>query len=371
MGNRIFGSIRKLPSGHYKGRYMRDGIYYSTPATKTKRETQNLLDVVHSQIVLGTWQPPTKNTDIYKTSAGVTCAELVQGFYRKLDEEDMSPNTKRSYRSTLTAHFLPKYGTCKVRDITQKDIQKLIDKLKTRYAPTTVNNIRRTISTFFTYAQEQEIIETNPTVGVKVPSKTRGHTVHQPVALTAEELSELLEVIPKHLRLFFALGSWCALRYSEIACLTKNDIDLKYWTVTVDKGVKRDVGGRLVVGTPKSKAGYRTITIPENIHDLVEQHLARLPKRERLLFPNPSNPYGFYSDRYIRSVLREALQTVGFAPMRFHDLRHTGLTLYGRAGATLADLMYRAGHTSADTVMIYQQSSLRRDAQLANRMGSL
>ena len=55
--------------------------------------------------------------------------------------------------------------------------------------------------------------------------------------------------------------------------------------------------------------------------------------------------------------------------MRFHDLRHTGMTLYGQAGATLADLMRRGGHTSPDTVMIYQHSNRRRDLELAQRMG--
>ena len=45
------------------------------------------------------------------------------------------------------------------------------------------------------------------------------------------------------------------------------------------------------------------------------------------------------------------------------------MTLYGQAGATLADLMRRGGHTSPDTVMIYQHSNRRRDLELAQRMG--
>lgn len=39
--------------------------------------------------------------------------------------------------------------------------------------------------------------------------------------------------------------------------------------------------------------------------------------------------------------------------MQVYDLRRTGLTLYGQAGATIADLMARAGHTNAETVIIY------------------
>ena len=66
---------------------------------------------------------------------------------------------------------------------------------------------------------------------------------------------------------------------------------------------------------------------------------------------------------------REAALAAGIPAVTVHELRHTGLTLYGQAGATLADLMARAGHTSAETVMIYQHSSADRDRELAARMG--
>lgn len=365
---RLFGTIRKLPSGNYKGRYMVDGTYYSTPTTKTKRETQTALDVIHSQIVLGTWTPPEPKRQ-KRLKNVTTCADLAEPFYLKLDEEDMSPNTKRSYRSTLSAHFLSIFADTEPDKITGEDIQALLDRLKRRYTATTVNNVRRTISTFFNFAKENGLVKANPVTGVKGPSSVKSKRVHKPVALTVPELVRLIDAVPDELRLFFAFGSWCALRYSEIACLNTTDIDVRAWTVTVSKGVKRDVGGELVVGPPKSQAGYRTIAIPKNIRELVKAHLAEFVDDSGLLFHNPRNPYGFYSDRHIRSVLAQALDEVGLPSMRFHDLRHTGLTLYGQAGATLADLMYRAGHTSADTVMIYQQSSLRRDAQLANRMG--
>ncbi|MDO5701320.1 MAG: tyrosine-type recombinase/integrase [Bowdeniella nasicola] len=58
----------------------------------------------------------------------------------------------------------------------------------------------------------------------------------------------------------------------------------------------------------------------------------------------------------------------GVPEVGLHELRHTGLTLYGQAGATLADLMARAGHADVETVMIYQHSSRVRDRELADRM---
>lgn len=364
---RLFGAIQKLPSGNYRGRYRKDGKEYYTPTTKTKRETQNLLDITHAQILYGQWTPPKPNKTNNKPDT--TCQTLATQFYKKLDTENASPNTKRSYRSTLNAHFLPAYGNTPPKEVTQENIQDLLDQLKTSYAPASVVNIRRTLNTFFNYAKECALIETNPVEGVKTPSLARNKPKHTPTALTASELNKLLDTVPEELRLFFALGSWCALRYSEIACLTVTDINIRDWTVSVSKGVKRDVGGALVVGVPKSRAGYRVITIPPRIRPIVEKHLSHYVDASGLLFHNPENPYGFYSDRFIRRILADSLGSLGLPVMRFHDLRHTGLTLYGQAGATLADLMYRAGHSSPDTVMIYQRATLDRDRELTERMG--
>jgi integrase len=54
-----------------------------------------------------------------------------------------------------------------------------------------------------------------------------------------------------------------------------------------------------------------------------------------------------------------------------HDLRHTGLTLAAQSGATLAEVMRRAGHSSSRAVMIHQHGAERRDAQVAARLGRL
>lgn len=63
------------------------------------------------------------------------------------------------------------------------------------------------------------------------------------------------------------------------------------------------------------------------------------------------------------------MKSLGLEGLRFHDLRHTGLTLAGEAGATLAELMARAGHSDVGAAMIYQHASLERDRALAAKLG--
>ena len=53
---------------------------------------------------------------------------------------------------------------------------------------------------------------------------------------------------------------------------------------------------------------------------------------------------------------------------RFHDLRHTGLTLFAQEGATQAELMRRGGHSDMRIVLRYQHATMTRDRELACRM---
>ena len=57
--------------------------------------------------------------------------------------------------------------------------------------------------------------------------------------------------------------------------------------------------------------------------------------------------------------------------MHFHDLRHAGLTLSAQAGATLAEVMRRAGHSSSAAALRYQHAADRRDAVIAARLTDL
>ena len=66
-----------------------------------------------------------------------------------------------------------------------------------------------------------------------------------------------------------------------------------------------------------------------------------------------------------------ARREAGRPDLRFHDLRHTGLTLAAHAGATLADLMNRAGHKSVTAAQVYMHAAEGRDAEIAARMSEL
>ncbi len=62
---------------------------------------------------------------------------------------------------------------------------------------------------------------------------------------------------------------------------------------------------------------------------------------------------------------------VGLPTAHFHDLRHAGLTLSAQSGATLAEVMRRAGHSSSAAAIRYQHAADRRDAEIAARLSAM
>jgi integrase len=54
--------------------------------------------------------------------------------------------------------------------------------------------------------------------------------------------------------------------------------------------------------------------------------------------------------------------------IHFHDLRHTGNTLAGEAGASLRELMDRMGHSTTRAALIYQHRTSLRDKTIADEI---
>lgn len=368
-GRRRFGSITVMSDGSYRGRYRVRGKDYYTPRKRTTRAVQADLTKAEAAILDGTWAPPVPRRQRSAAAARLPSGPLfVEEFgevwLAQLEEAGRSPNTLRSYRSNLNAHIVPALGHRRLRDLTDADVEALYGRMA-NHAPGTRNSVGRTLSAMLSAAPEGD----RPARKLKILSGTggRGRTVERR-ALTADELDAVVAGTRGRLRAAVALAGWCSLRSGEVSGLRRRDIDVGAWTVSVSRAVKRDGSGRPVVGPPKSEAGYRTISIPPRAQDVIAAHLEHVPDDpDALLFPGSWG--GYVSDRVLRAAVQAGAEAAGVASVTVHELRHTGLTLYGQAGATLADLMARAGHTSAETVMIYQHSSAVRDRELAARMG--
>lgn len=173
------------------------------------------------------------------------------------------------------------------------------------------------------------------------------------------------------LRALVLLAGFAGLRPGELFALRRNDIDLVHQLVAVDESAP-EVGGRRVLGPPKSEAGRRLIAIPEPIMQDIEIHLDRFvgPEPEDWVFTGPrGSPMG---ESYLSAHFRKAIAAVPGAPagLRVYDLRHHAATLTAQVpGVTTKELMARIGHSSPRAALIYQHATAERDNRIADALG--
>ncbi|MFI0448027.1 tyrosine-type recombinase/integrase [Actinomadura sp. 6N118] len=129
----------------------------------------------------------------------------------------------------------------------------------------------------------------------------------------------------------------------------------------------------MVLGPPKSRAGLRTVAIPDAIIPDLVAHLTKYTKQgpDALVFTGikggPLRRSGF--NKITR--WKYAVELLGVPGLHFHDLRHTGNTLAADMGVSLKNLMARMGHDNERAALRYQQRSSRADRQIADGLNAL
>jgi integrase len=149
-------------------------------------------------------------------------------------------------------------------------------------------------------------------------------------------------------RLLILLLAYTGLRWGEATALRVCDIDLDRRRVDVRRAFS-DVGGRVILGTPKSHQ-YRTVPLPRFL--AVELATAVVGKHaDELVFTAPGGSV-LRLPNWRRSVFIPARRRAGLNDrFRVHDLRHTAASLIIQAGYPPKMLQEIMGHASIITTL--------------------
>ena len=364
---RYFGSIRQLASGRYQARYTGpDGRAYTaqTPQGKpltfgTKQDAAGWLSLRQSEVLRGAWLPPAA-----AAAAPVTLAAYAAAW---LAGRDLADRTREDYAQVLRDHIAPAFGETAVAAITPALVREWYGHLKDATGPTMRARAYGLLRTILNTAVADEVIAANP-CRVRGGGSVRRAKQIRPAGL--HELETLVQAMPPRYRLMVLFAAWCALRFGELAELRRADIDVTNGVIRVRRGVVRVRGGRKVKD-PKSHAGKRDVAIPPHLIPAVRDHLREhVPvRRDALVFPAASG--GHMAPATLYRVYYPAREAAGRKDLRFHDLRHTGATYAATAGATLAELMARLGHSTAGAAMRYQHAAADRDKVIAAALSEL
>jgi len=372
MGRASTGYIRDLNKGlargekkhplPYRARVTRPNGKRIVKSFQTKADAQAWVNARLVENNDGTWQKVVTDSTVTTSFSDFAERWLAN---RKVKGRSIKPRTRAGYRDLLDRFILPEFGRQPVNLIDREGVEKWYDKTAVD-TPTYRARAYSLLRTILHAAVEDGYLATNP---ARIRGAGQTERKHHVQPATLDELALLSEAMPPRYRLLIELAAWCALRFGELTELRRADVDTREGVLRVRRAVSL-VDGKFVVGTPKSVAGERDVAIPPHLLPLVREHLLGFtaPGPDGLLFPARGDSSEHLRQSSLARVFYPARVKAGRPDLRFHDLRHTGAVYAAMAGATLAELMGRLGHSTSQAALRYQHAAQGRDAVIAARL---
>lgn len=361
-GKRQFGSLRKLPSGRWQARYSHPvtNALIAAPSTfATKAEAARWIAGVETDLARANWQDPSR--------ASVTLSAYAADWLdtRRVRGLPLAPSTMSTYRKRLSQVIEPALGRKPLSKISPADVRSWHAEAS-KVGTTTAAQAYRLLHAILATATVDGLLSRNPCL-----VKGASHPVSAERPLVDRSQVEALALgMPEHLRAFVLLAFWGGLRLGELLALELRDVDLDSASGTGSVRIERqqqDVDRQTLVSAPKA-GSVRTVHLPQPaVHAMalhIETRGPRPPCDRVFVRSDGSNLRAFDVHRY----WRRSRDAVGLPQLHVHDLRHAGLTLAAQSGATLAEVMRRAGHSTSRAALIYQHGAEDRDREVAERM---
>lgn len=362
---RGFGQITKLPSGRYRARYTGpDGLRHSARYTFETREDAEAWLAAERRLLTDPerdWTPPKdRDTALRKP---LTFGEYAEKW---LEGRRLEVRTRALYRSLLDRIILPTFRDVPLKRITSEAVRDWYATTP-RDRPTQRAHAYGLLRTILATATDDELIPRNPANIRGAGSAKRVRKIEPP---TAQEVGAIAAAMPEKYRALVLLTTYCALRFGEAAELRRGDVNTKTGVLQVRRAMVK-LAGQTVVKRPKTEAGVRDVAIPPHLLPIVREHLLKHaePGKDGLLFPAAGG--GHLSGSTLFRVFAPAREIAGRPDLRWHDLRHGGAVMAAQAGATIAELMGRLGHSSPAAALRYQHAAQGRDAEIARRLSAL
>ncbi|RZS68706.1 site-specific recombinase XerD [Agromyces ramosus] len=317
----------------YRVRYRKpDRTQTDKRGFKTKREAELFASSVEVAKARGEFIDATAA----RATIGVLGAEWLA------TQTHLKPSTARSIESAWRVHVEPVWGGRAVADVRHSEVQTWVTRLARTKSATTAKRAHGILSSILQRAEKDRRVATNAARGVNLPrKKARKHIYlsHNQVDALASNAGEQATLVR-----FLA---YTGLRWGEATALRVRDLDLLRLRASVVENAVR-VGGRIVVGTPKSHRS-RSVPIPQFLAESVSR-LCEGKSRDALLFGDggyyvrpPSSQSGWF-ERAVRATMAA---DVSFERVTPHDLRHTTASLAISAGANVKAVQRMLGHASA------------------------
>jgi integrase len=298
----------------------------------------------------------------YIHASRLTVQEAVEGWLAS--KHSLKPSTLRGHRQKLSA-LCDELGHLELQRLSKAHIDGLIGRLRSgevegrkAWTPRSCNYLRYLIGAVLDDQMKQGTVVRN--VG-KMVDRVAGEP-QQFRTLTFPEMAKILahECREQHLWALALAG----LRRGEIAGLRWVNVntadcqvgDLPARSIRITEN-RVEVGKRIEVGSPKSKASRRVLPLPDDLATLLSAARARqlADLSQEGLRPGEYVAADAAGQPYRPSVLTwrwgAMLDGLGIERVRLHDARHSCATLMHLQGTPIAVISAWLGHSNAAFTM--------------------
>lgn len=264
------------------------------------------------------------------------------------------PSTIELYRSHLRLHILPAFGAIPLVAIRREKIQAWVMGLCEKgLAPRTVRTVYGILASILRSAVLDERIARTRCVKIVLP-EVEPTTVR---VLSPAQVRALAAAMAPRYAITVIAGYGLGLRQGETLALSRSRIDPRHHTLRVDRQVVTHAapGSHSTLTPPKTKAGRRTVPLPDFVREALEQHMHQFTAPGEDLLVTTSHHRLLRRSHYNQDIWRPALAKAHLPPgTTFHDLRHSYASAALAAGVPVLDLSRHLGHaTTAETTETY------------------
>ena len=248
--------------------------------------------------------------------------------------ENLSPRTLTYYDQTIRKCI--DYIGKPVRLIDANDIRRCLSWAMTerKCTPTTVNNERRVLSTFFQWLENEDIIRKSPVKRTKSLKEERGDKK----PFTDEDVAKLREAcLDDRERAVVELLLSSGMRVSELCGLNRSDMNMQERECEVlGKGRKR-----------------RTCYFSAEAKMYLERYLGLRVDENPALIVSMKKPFRRMTPSAIEGMVRRVGRRAEVNNTHPHRFRRTMATNNLRRGMKLEEIQQLLGHSNMDTTLIY------------------
>jgi integrase len=279
-----------------------------------------------------------------------------------LTGKDLSirPNTARNYRRYSEQHILPVIGQMRLQNILPAHIRQLYLRMQAEgKGARTIQLVHSTLHCALKQAVKERLIGYNPMDAVERP-KVETQEFH---IFTEEQARTFLAAAKGHpYEALFYLALTTGLRKGELLGLMWSDVDWQKGFLKVERQLQQaNWRGAELVPT-KTKSGRRHIKLGKGALAALEAHRQR-QETQKTLAGNDWKENGmifttsigtFIDQTKVSREFKHILRKANLPDIRFHDLRHTSLSILLDIGTPVNTVQRRAGHSKASvTTDIY------------------